>query len=642
MAIAASIVLIAAALALTQFMRKPPAPKIQAPAGQVPVEILGNRKDANLTLDGQPVTSMPVLLKPGQHQLEATLDGFLPFSQVVKVTANQQEPMKVKVDFIPAPAEIQIASALKNGQAILDSETISLQEGNLIRGDVKPGDHTLKIVDKGKELVSLIFSFQPARLVDLRGPVQAKDVPAVIVSSLGQTAKVWASAGLKGARGTTTPEPIAPEGLTLEKVAPGNNDFVIDDGKSSHTMTIDMTAAPVLTIFLGSERANGSVVVHANVSDAKVVINGVPLKRPLANGIRIVSLEPNVYTVKVISPGYQDPAEQTVEIKQGDSKSLQFTLLPVIRKGVLALDRFPADAEVIVDGTKVGNAGSDGTFRTEVAAGSHTLMFRKNGYEDASVTRDFKADTTLALSGDVLVRTPGSVTFRVTPPNAKIFFHREGDSQVRDATNGQTISLRPGIYVVTAEADKYKSRLQSVTVQSGKTSVVEWTLATVEKHETNNGRTIANTFEAPGEWKVSDGWWQHVAPDFGWFRLKQAQITLDILRQSTTVVFIRKSKRVEWDIDYQDEGNRVSYTLDEHQLRRKAYVGGVAGPEAKMGHGMEALKVYRVKIEISPESIVVRDRGGKMLDEYVRPKPEAALGKFGFRGEVALSIAELR
>ena len=91
------------------------------------------------------------------------------------------------MDLIPAPASIRIASALKTGQAIVDTKTISLQEGNLILGDISPGDHTLKIVDGGKELVSLSFSFQPAALVDLHGPVQAKDVPAVVVSSLGHT-----------------------------------------------------------------------------------------------------------------------------------------------------------------------------------------------------------------------------------------------------------------------------------------------------------------------------------------------------------------------------------------------------------------------------------------------------------------------
>jgi eukaryotic-like serine/threonine-protein kinase len=642
MAVAAGIVLVAAALSVAQFMRKPPAPKIPSPIGQAPVEISENVTGARTTVDGQPVTSTPILLKPGRHRLAATLDGYLPFSQLLDVAASQQGTRQVRVDLIPAPAEIRIASALKTGQAVVDAKTVGLQEGNLILGDILPGDHTLKIVESGKELVSLAFSFQPATLVAVHGPVQAKDVPAVVVSSLGHTARVWASPGMKGASGTNTSQPIAPEGLTLDNVAPGNNDFVVDDGKSSHTLAIDATTAPILTVSLGSERATGTVVVHSNVPDAKVVVNGVALKRPMANGVRIISLEPNVYRVKVTSSGFQDSPEQSVEIKQGDSKSLQFALLPVIRKGVLALDKFPADAEVLVDGNKVGSTGSDGTFRTDVMAGSHALAFRKNGFEETSVTRDFKADATVALSGDILVRTPGSVTFRVTPAIAKVSYHREGEPQTHDVVNGQTLSLRPGTYEVTAEAEKYKSRSQSVIVQSGKTSVVEWTLATVEKHETNNGRTIGNTFEAPGEWTVSDGWWHHVAPDFGWFRLNQGQITLDILRQSTTVVFIRKSRRVEWDVDYQDEGNRVSYTLDEHQLHRKAYAGGVAGPEIKTGHDMENLKVYRVKLEISPERIVVRNRGGKLLDEYVRPKPETALGKFGFRGEVALSIAELR
>jgi hypothetical protein len=642
MAVAGGIVVIAAALSITQLMQKPAAPKIQTPIGRAPVAISENVTGARTTVDGQPVTSTPVLLKPGRHQLTATLDGYLPFSQVLDVAANQQGTKPVRVDLIPAPAEIRIASALKTGQAIVDNKTISLQEGNLILGDIALGDHTLKIVDSGKELVSLSFRFQPATLIDVHGPVEAKDVPAVVISSLGHRAKVWASAGLKGARGAGTLEPIALEGLALDNLAPGNNDFVVDDGKSSHTLAIDATTAPILTVSLGSERPTGTVVVYANVPDAKVVVDGIALKRPMANGARIISLKPNVYRVKVMSPGFQDSAEQTVEIKQGDSKSLQFALLPVIRKGILALDKFPADAEVLVDGTKVGSTGSDGAFRTDVIAGSHTLMFRKNGYEDMSVTRDFKADTTLALSGDILVRTPGSVTFRLTPPTAKISYRRDGEPLAHAAANGQTVSLRPGTYEVLAQAEKYKSRSQSVIVQSGKTSAVEWTLATVETHETNNGRTIANTFEAPGEWTVSDGWWQHVAPDFGWFRLNQGQITLDILRQSTTVVFIRKSRRVEWDVDYQDEGNRVSYMLDEHQLHRKTYAGGVAGPEIKTGHGMGGLKVYRLKLEIGPERIVIRDRDGKALDEYVRPKPEAPLGKFGFRGEVALSIAELR
>jgi eukaryotic-like serine/threonine-protein kinase len=646
MAVAAAIVLVAAALAAIRFIQQQPAaPKKQeavVSAGQVPVEISANINGAHLAVDGDAVSSTPLLLKPGRHQLTAALDGYLPVSQVLNVTANQQQPMKVRLDLVPAPASINVSSALKTGQVLLDTETISLQEGNLIKGDIKPGDHTLKIVENGKELVSIAFNFQPAALVNLNGPLQAKDFPAVVVSSMGRTAKVWASAGLKGGRTGSAAQSIAPEGLILENVTSGNDGFVIDDGKNSHTLAIDATPTPTLTVSLGSERTTGTVVVHANVPDAKVMINGVALKRPMANGVRIVNLEPNAYRFKVVAPGFQDSVEQTVEIKQGDSKNLQFALLPVVRKGLLALDKFPADAEVLVDGSKVGNTGSDGTFRAEVVAGSHSLTFRKSGYEDLNVTREFKADATLALSGDLLVRVPGSVTFRITPPNAKISYHREGESQIHDATNGQTIPLRPGTYEVTAEADKFKSRLQSVTVQSGKLSVVEWTLATVEKHETNNGRTIANTLQAPGAWTVVDGWWEHVAPDFGWFRINQGEITLDILRQSTKTLFIKKSKRVEWAIDYQDDGNHISYTMDEHQLHRKAFVGGVAGPELKVAHGMEALKVYRLKFEIGPERIVVRDRNGKVLDEYVRPKPETPLGKFGFKSEVALSIAGLR
>jgi hypothetical protein len=57
---------------------------------------------------------------------------------------------------------------------------------------------------------------------------------------------------------------------------------------------------------------------------------------------------------------------------------------------------------------------------------------------------------------------------------------------------------------------------------------------------------------------------------------------------------------------------------------------------------MDPLKVWRVGIDITNEHVVVRNADGKQLDEFKRPKPEASLGKFGFRGWVALSIAGLR
>ena len=42
--------------------------------------------------------------------------------------------------------------------------------------------------------------------------------------------------------------------------------------------------------------------------------------------------------------------------------------------------------------------------------------------------------------------------------------------------------------------------------------------------------------------------------------------------------------------------------------------------------------------EIAPDRIVIRDAGGNELDQYQRPNRTETLGKFGFKGDVALAI----
>ena len=47
---------------------------------------------------------------------------------------------------------------------------------------------------------------------------------------------------------------------------------------------------------------------------------------------------------------------------------------------------------------------------------------------------------------------------------------------------------------------------------------------------------------------------------------------------------------------------------------------------------------YTLQIEIAPEQIIIRDSKGKELDRYERPNRTEPVGKFGFKGDVALAI----
>ena len=60
--------------------------------------------------------------------------------------------------------------------------------------------------------------------------------------------------------------------------------------------------------------------------------------------------------------------------------------------------------------------------------------------------------------------------------------------------------------------------------------------------------------------------------------------------------------------------------------------------KVKLAPGAVSGDSYTLQIEIAPEQIVIRDSKGKQLDRYERPNRTETVGKFGFKGDVALAI----
>ena len=612
---------------------------VQAPS-ETAIEVKANVPGASLQVDGKPVgTAFQV--GAGEHHLMAKLDGYRTATVDFLVPAKSPGSQVVSVALQPSPVELRITSDLKGGKVSLDGNSIDLEDGILVRNNVPPGEHAVTISANGKELVAFKIRADPAKAVIVQGSVEAKGVPTFVVSTFSNSARIWGTPGVKGGSDEANLQPIPPDGLPIQGLRETGTKLVLDDGKSQREFRLEPSAVPLLSVNLGAPRQSGTIVVEANVPTATVLINGMPIKRPLSNGTLMVTLLPRVYSIRLHQDGFKD-SEQSVDLKNGDSKTLHFELAPVERHGALALEKFPPETEVLVDGKSAGTTSNDGSFRTELNAGTHVFAFRKSGYDELSLSREIKADGVTQIAGDGMTRTPGMLVLKLTPPTAQVAYRREGDPQWREAGNGQTLTLRPGAYEVKATADKHQPKTQTVTVQAGKGVVLDWSLPAAEVRETNNGRTIANTMQDPKEWTPQEGWWEHTAAGDGWFQINRGLFTLDILKQSTRKLFVTKAKRVEWLVDYQDDKNYVLYSLDEHQLRRRVFTNGVAEAEMKVAHGMDTLNVWRVEIDITPERIVIKNADGRQLDEFKRPKPEVALGKFGFRGWVALSIAGLR
>ncbi len=379
------------------------------------------------------------------------------------------------------------------------------------------------------------------------------------------------------------------------------------------------------------------LTVTANAPDGVIFVNGLALGKPMKNGSRIILLAPGVYNIKISQPGFEDSAEQRVEIKSGDSKlkPLSFTLTPIPTVATVSIDSAPEGASVLIDGADAGTVDSSGGFSKEVSPGTHSIGLRKPGFEDLDLSKDFKAGDTVKLGGGAM-RPFGALAFKISPAGARIAYRRDGDTNAITADNNQSVSLKAGSYLVTAEADKFQSKSATVQVPAGKSVSVEWALQSSAAPPAAKV-TPADVFENGASWTTgTSGWWIHDAKGYSFLRANQGTFTFDILKEEQKGFFKNRTKKVVFVADYRGEGNRIVYTLDGHNISRRIYADGHSAADARSPHGMEGSSIYHLIVQITPAAVVIRDRKGKVLDSVKRAGPP---GKFGFLDEVALTVA---
>ena len=85
---------------------------------------------------------------------------------------------------------------------------------------------------------------------------------------------------------------------------------------------------------------------------------------------------------------------------------------------------------------------------------------------------------------------------------------------------------------------------------------------------------------------------------------------------------------------YRDANHRIDYVLDQNHVERKV-VAGDKTVESKHNVQMGAAEVWPLEISIQRDTITITS-GGKLIDEFQRPDPSAAIGRFGIKGDVEL------
>ncbi|MGH9625761.1 MAG: tetratricopeptide repeat protein, partial [Bryobacteraceae bacterium] len=221
-----------------------------APAA-VAVSLSANAPGATFTVDGQPAQAS-LRLKPGPHTAIAAADGYVSGAQTFTLQAEASQPVKIAFALQPVLPQLHFSSALKAGRLVIDDGApVELTDGAATLSNLAMGDHTLKVFDGNRQIFSLAFRVQPKQVPSVMAPLTGREARAVVIASMGNSAKIYASPGMKAALGNATMAPVAASGLVLSNLNSSNANLSVA-GRSGKPdlLPIDTSAVPAISVVL--------------------------------------------------------------------------------------------------------------------------------------------------------------------------------------------------------------------------------------------------------------------------------------------------------------------------------------------------------------------------------------------------------
>jgi hypothetical protein len=602
----------------------------EAPLG-ISFEVRTNPPGASIKVNNEVkgASNFQLQLPPGEYQLEAQLEGYQPAVTSVTIVANQPA-LPVDLTLQPLPQSVRLFTDMEAGKVSLDDQPAGeLQEGQLVLENVAPGPHVLKVQSRFGE-ATIQFEAQPGRAPVVTGPVQAKEVIAVLVTNLGSKAKVHASAPAKAALNGQPAGDAGPEGLDLSNLAAGDHELALGEGTNQRKMVISAGPGPTLTAFLKSDRNVGTLVVVTGEDDARVFLNDREQKRQTRRGVlRIPNLSVADYKVRVEKEGFQHEAEQLAVVRKGDETRVEFKLKPVPTVASVVIRGALAGAEVRLDGRAVGTVQPDGTLSiANISPGEHTFELRKDQHRPKQVRRTLTAGETVVLTGaDVnLERAPGVIRVNLSPADARVTVARSGEAP-RPVIDPSNLTLPEGAYTLTARAPDHGERSVNVQIAAGETKVVELQLTRQKTSPAAVVKGGMSDWDNPAGWARDGNWFVQRGGNFVTFRPSPVQGTF------VFTASLRRGRRLQWFVGRTDDKNYSLFQLDRRNFTRIEVVNGRSKELAKVQHKQDKQDYWTVQIEVSAGSVIHRLHDGERwlaLDEWRDGGRNFSAGKFGF------------
>ncbi len=535
-----------------------------------------------------------VTLNPGTYQVTAFLDGYEPAASGLTVAVGAAAP-PLNLILEPQAQTVRLLTDLQQGKVTIDDQPAQdLQDGQFVIENVKPGTHQVKLVSR---LGEAHFTVEVANgtAPKITGPVVAKNLFGVLVSTIGSKAHVSTSSGPLKLTANGQPEgDVNPDGVDVKNFQGGVLELMTGEGKEQRTVKENYGPAPELTAFFKSDQNIGTLVIATTEDDTRVFLNGKEYPRRTQKGqLRISTLGP--VTVRVLKDGFDPSAQQTAEIKKGAEVRMEFKLKPATIMVGLQIRGGTPGAEVLVDQQRAGVIGPDGSYSSSFNAGDHAIDIRRDQFTPKHYDRTFRAGQAVVISGADAALVAERV---VPPPTDKV-------------TLGSNTPPPPKPVVQTARAG----------------TMDDW--------------------ESPNLWRKEEDAFIHRGAAWIPYKLPaHGTFTFTVQLQKGGNVF--RAGKIRWAANYVDAKNYALYEIDNKNFFAKVVENGKTFERAKMAHGIDSKdKSFTIRVDVMPDHISSSiQRAGQwvVLDNWAEAGRNFSEGKFGFlvQGDDQIGISDFR
>jgi hypothetical protein len=212
-----------------------------------------------------------------------------------------------------------------------------------------------------------------------------------------------------------------------------------------------------------SQGAFGTLEVSSTPSGAEVYVD-----RAFAGFTPLrYDLRPGTYDVEVVGSG--STYAERVQVRPDRSTTVAATFRPVVRTGTARFTSDPSGADVYVDGSYLGTSpiGS-----TTFDVGTYTVEFRRPGYDTLRRTFEVRAGQDTRVDATLRAQA-GTLELTSNVGGARVFLDGRDVGTIPNGTGRLVLrDLASGTYEVTLVAPGFRTAVESVRVEAGRTTAV--------------------------------------------------------------------------------------------------------------------------------------------------------------------------